>query len=163
MNKKYFYIVMSQQDLVENQAIEEIIRERNNYYINRENPLNFWILMSPSFLLKKEIFNKIKKTQFYKMRKYEIFYKENIEKFYNAVIVSTDCEYINWLKLRLGYFENINNNEFDDRFRSDGLYGEIELDESSTVSLFETSKMNIHPRILIAFYVQAFETLLSLP
>jgi hypothetical protein len=160
MDKKYYYIIMSQQDLLENQVIEEIIRERNNYYINRENPLNFWILMSPTFLLQNEIFSKIKKSHFFNLKKHEILYNE---KFYSGVILSTNSEYINWLKLRLGYFEDLEKNKFDDRFRSDGLYGEIEIENSISNLFFKTSKINIHPKILIEVYAQAFETFLNLP
>jgi|APCry1669190591_1035303.scaffolds.fasta_scaffold58412_1 hypothetical protein len=159
MNKKYFYIAMSQQDLLKNQVIEEIIRERNNYYINRENSLNFWIIMSPSFLLKNEILNKIKNTNFYRLKKDEIFYNE---KFYSGVILSTDSEYINWLKLRLGYFENFTNNEFFEKFKSDGIYGEINENEVSENLLFETKKLNIHPKILIETYAQSFEVFLNM-
>lgn len=153
---------MTQQDLLENQVIEEIIRERNNYYINRENPLNFWILMSPSFLLTNEIFNKIKKSRFYSSKNSELMYKE---KFYNAVILSTDFEYINWLKLRLGYFENIDNNLLEDRFRSDGAYGEIEINEFSisNSSLFKIPQKNIHPKIMIDVYSNVFDIYLNLP
>jgi hypothetical protein len=96
MNKKYFYIAMSQQDLLKNQVIEEIIRERNNYFINRENPLNFWIIMSPFFLETNEIFSKIKKTNFFKLKKKEILYED---KFYTGLILSTDVEYPNSLAI----------------------------------------------------------------
>lgn len=159
MNKKYFYIVMSQQDLLENQVIEEIIRERNNYYINRENSLNFWILMSPSFLLKNEIFNHIKKSNFYQLKKTDIIYNDS---FYNGVIISTDFEYINWLKLRLGYFENISTNQIDSRFKSDGLYGEIEIKNSLNSLIFEKNKISIHPKILTKVYAESFESFLNL-
>ena len=158
MNKKYFYIAMSQQDLLKNQVIEEIIRERNNYFINRENPLNFWIIMSPFFLETNEIFSKIKKTNFFKLKKKEILYED---KFYTGLILSTDVEYINWLKLRLGYFENFNNPEFNNDFRSDGLYGEIEIEEISNNLCFDTKKINIHPKILLEVYSEAFETFLN--
>jgi hypothetical protein len=160
MSKKYFYLVMTQQDLLENQVIEEIIRERNNYYINRENSLNFWILMSPSFLLTNEIFNKVKKSRFYSLKSSDLVYKE---KFYNGVILSTDSEYINWLRLRLGYFENIENNILNERFRSDGVYGEIEINDLSDNSLFETPMKNIHPKIMIDVYSNVFDIYLNLP
>ena len=158
MNKKYFYIAMSQQDLLKNQVIEEIVRERNNYFINRENPSNFWIIMSPFFLETNEILNKVKKTNFFKIKQKEILYQN---KFYTGVILSTNVEYINWLKLRLGYFENFNNPEFNSEFRSDGLYGEIEIQEISNNLLFDTKKINIHPKILLEIYSEAFETFLK--
>ena len=160
MNKDYFYIVMSQQDLLKNQVIEEIIRERNNYYINRNNSLNFWIIMSPSFLESDEIIKTIKKTNFFHSKSNEIF-KNN--KFYNAVIISTDIEYINWLKLRLGYFENLFNKEESNNysFRSDGLYGKIEGNNLSIKNIFHTKKNNIHPDILLNVYEKAFQIFLN--
>ena len=160
MSKKYFYLVMTQQDLLENQVIEEIIRERNNYYINRDSSLNFWILMSPSFFLRNEINNKIKKSRFYSLKNSELVYKE---RFYTGVILSTDSEYINWLKLRLGYFENIDNNLLNERFRSDGVYGEIEAIELCNNSLFETPQKNIHPNIMVDTYSNIFDIYLNLP
>ena len=149
---------MSQQDLLKNQVIEEIIRERNNYFINRENPLNFWIIMSPFFLETNDTFNKIKKTNFFKLKKKEILYQE---KFYTGVILSTDIEYINWLKLRLGYFENLDSMELKNDFRSDGVYGEIEIEGIGKNASFDTKKMNIHPKILLGVYSEAFETFLN--
>ena len=159
MNRKYFYIIMSQFDLLENQVIEEVIRERTNYYINRNNPLNFWVLMSPNFLLKDDLYSKIKMTNFYKFKREELIYNT---KFYNAVILSTDIEYINWLKLRLGYFENIENDIIDDKYRSDGIFGELTLSESSLHSLFETNEMNIQPKILLSLYGESYEQIINL-
>jgi len=160
MSKDYFYIVMSQQDLLKNQAIEEIIRERNNYYINRNNSLNFWIVMSPSFLESDEIINTIKKTNFFHSKYNEVL-KNN--KFYSAVIISTDIEYINWLKLRLGYFENLFNQQESNNysFRSDGLYGKIESSDTVKRDLFKTKKNNIHPDILLNVYEKAFQIFLN--
>jgi hypothetical protein len=154
MNKKYFYLAMSQQDLLENQVIEELVRERNDYYINRGNPVNFWILMSPFLLLTNEIYNKIKKTKFYSLKNSQLLHND---KFYIGVILSTNIEYINWLKLRLGYFENVDNPLLNDRFKSDGICGEIEIEEQSINSLFETSKKNIHPKIMVDIYSNIYD------
>ena len=38
-NLKCYYLIFSQKDFLENQVIEEIIRERSNYYISEnKNP-----------------------------------------------------------------------------------------------------------------------------
>ena len=46
----YYYVIMSQKSLLENQVVEEILRERANYYISKKKPLDFWITISPNFL-----------------------------------------------------------------------------------------------------------------
>jgi glycosyltransferase involved in cell wall biosynthesis len=85
--------------------------------------------MSPSFLLTNEIFNKVKKSRFYSLKSSDLVYKE---KFYNGVILSTDSEYINWLRLRLGYFENIENNILSLLGQTYKNYEHIIIDGGST-------------------------------
>ena len=36
MEIKYYYIVMSQKEMLQNQVLEEIVRERANYYISKK-------------------------------------------------------------------------------------------------------------------------------
>ena len=47
---KYHYIVMSQKALLENQVIEEILRERATYYSLTKKNNDFWLLISPKFI-----------------------------------------------------------------------------------------------------------------
>ena len=154
MSSKYYYLGMTQQDFTKNQVIEEIIRERTNYYINRKDYLNFWVLMSPVFLSNKEITKKILKTNFYKNKQTELEYNDKI---YSSVVLTTDYDYISWLKLRLGYFENIDSDEnIGSSFRSDGIYGTFENNE--ILNPFETNKNNLHPSILVNKYKRSLET-----
>lgn len=44
MGKNYYFILMSQKDFLENQVIEEILRERANYYTSKDKIKDFWIL-----------------------------------------------------------------------------------------------------------------------
>lgn len=152
MTSKYYYLVMTQQDFTKNQVIEEIIRERTNYYINRKDYLNFWVLMSPVFLYSEELTKKILKTNFYKQKQKDLEYNNKI---YTSVIISTDYDYICWLKLRLGYFENIEES-INESFRSDGIYGILEKNQN--VNPFEIIKNNLHPSILVNKYQKSLET-----
>ena len=59
-NLKCYYLIFSQKDFLENQVIEEIIRERSNYYISENKNPDFWVLNSPEFINDYEINKKIK-------------------------------------------------------------------------------------------------------
>ena len=144
---KYYYIMMSQQDFLKNLAIEEIIRERTSFYLIRKNFLNFWVIMSPLFLSKLE--TKIQKTNFYTQKKNDLNFNNQL---YSTIIISTDPEYISWLRLRIGYFENIDETSESNgnrTFKSDGIYGEFNKNECEITSPFTTLKYNIHPLLLI--------------
>ena len=41
---------MSQKDMLQNQVLEEILRERATYYISKKRTLDFWITISSDFL-----------------------------------------------------------------------------------------------------------------
>jgi hypothetical protein len=81
---KYYFVLASENFLLEEEPLEEMLRERVQSY-NKQNKLsNFWILPNPEFLnLKefKEIKKKIKTTP--------------------IAIISTNKTFITWLKLRL--------------------------------------------------------------
>ena len=144
---KYYYVIMSQQDFLNNLAIEEIIRERTAFYLTRKNFLNFWVIMSPLFITRLK--NKIEKTNFYTQKKEDLEFNNQ---FYSTMIISTDFEYISWLKLRIGYFENINDiNQLNRNksFKSDGIYGEFKENDFEDISAFTSLKYNIHPSILL--------------
>ena len=51
---------MSQKDFFENQVIEEILRERTNYYLAKNKIKDFWLLVSPDFVLSTDLIDKIK-------------------------------------------------------------------------------------------------------
>jgi predicted dithiol-disulfide oxidoreductase (DUF899 family) len=115
MNKtEYYYTVMTQKDLLQNEVLEEVLRERVTFYGIRKRLPDYWILVSPQFVYENDILEKIHKTNFFKNKKSLIYSpllpKDNSSEFY-AAIVTTDSEFMIWLKLRLGYFENINDNK----------------------------------------------------
>ena len=135
----YNYLIMSQKDLLQNQVIEEILRERANLYALRKKSNDFWIVISPTFIYSPEILSTIKKSNFYYQKKEFIstttFFKNKNFDFF-ASLISTDKEFINWFKLRIGYFEEFNNIKQNQKnFVSDGISGVL------------TSKNKISPLI----------------
>lgn len=81
---KYYFVVASQQFLVTEEPLEEVLRERIQYYCRTKKRIDFWLLPTPTFLQ-----------------------SENFEPFKNKfpldclAIVSTNKIFITWLKLRL--------------------------------------------------------------
>ena len=69
-NETYYYLIMSQQTLLNNEIIEEILRERATYYQLNKKATDFWILISPYFIYKNEILEKIRKSNYYLKEKY---------------------------------------------------------------------------------------------
>ena len=41
MSKKYYYILMSQKQMLQSEVLEEILRERANYYISKKKEFRF--------------------------------------------------------------------------------------------------------------------------
>jgi hypothetical protein len=112
---------MTQKNLLKNQVLEELLREKsNNYQINKQQR-DFWIINSPNFLEELKLTEKIKNSNFYKNN------RDNVN--YFSCLVSLDKKYIQWIELRLGYFENLKTlktQNIGSNYISDGIYGEIE-------------------------------------
>ena len=121
---------MEQSDFFENEVIEELLRERNNYFFSKNFLVDFWISLDTEKLIKNDAFNNIK---------YSLYYLNNKNKFNNknikyVLLISQNFEFINWLKLRIGYFEDIINIKKDikkNNYTSNGLYGETLLLENN--------------------------------
>jgi len=156
MTIRYYYFVMSQIDMLENQVLEEILRERANYYFSKNKNIDFWLLISPSFLKTNDLLEKIKQTNFYKQQKTKI--SSNNEKDYYSAIVSLDKEFILWLQLRLGYFETINSN-INESFVSDGFCGFFDYEEknSLTCSPLKNDVNQLNPSILLKKYKKTLQ------
>jgi hypothetical protein len=155
---KYYFIVMSQEELFKNQTIEEILRERNNYYKSKKKINDFWILVSPKFLAEPSLQKKFRETNYFEkistLREIEI----NPNTTYGCLI-SSNKEFMEWIKLRLGYFENIQVKEKDEnsttekkRFTSDGICGEIECTEPEMENIFTTRKYLVDESIVLEKY-----------
>ena len=153
MNINYHYLVMSQKDFLQNQVIEEILREKSSYYMVQNKTPDYWILISPKFLSENNLKEKIKNTRFYKNQKNKIIFKSNDSseiEFY-ASLVSSDKEFMNWIKLRLGYFEEIGefqNEKESDSYVSDGICGTY-LSTIKVENSFLLDNINfVHPDII---------------
>lgn len=82
----YHYVLASQTFLLEEEPIDEVIRERTRNYQEREKEIDFWVVKQPAFLEAPEM-NAIK----------------NQCPQPAVAIISTDPQFITWLKLRLEY------------------------------------------------------------
>lgn len=81
---KYYFILASEEFLMTEEPMEEVLRERIQYYHRTKKRIDFWLLPTPEFLQSNEYLNLISK-----------FPKNSL------AIVSTNKIFITWLKLRL--------------------------------------------------------------
>jgi hypothetical protein len=153
MTIPYYYLILSQKDIVENQVLEEILRERTSYYISKNKIKDFWTLMSPKFIQNLKLDKKILDTNFYSQKKEEISTNTN-QKFY-ASLISLDKDFINWIQLRLGYFENINqhvDSKLKSKYVSDGISGQFLLGDLKNTSPLDYNENLIHPDLILKKY-----------
>ena len=81
---KYYFILSSIQFLVEEEPLEEVLRERAQYYCRTGKNIDFWLLPKPAFLQSQE---------------FEFLQKKVSNRC--LAIISTNKIFITWLKLRL--------------------------------------------------------------
>lgn len=82
----YYFAIASQNFLMNEEPIEEILRERTNYYQSIKKDIDFWFVMNPSFVHAPSL---------------EHVQKQLREP--SAAIISLDSQFIQWLKLRIGF------------------------------------------------------------
>jgi Protein of unknown function (DUF2488) len=82
----YYYVLASQRFLTEEEPIEEVLKERTRYYHEQEKAIDFWLVNQPAFLEAPEMAEA----------------KAKCPKPATAII-STNSQFITWLKLRLEY------------------------------------------------------------
>ena len=82
----YYYVLASQRYLLEEEPTDEILKERNRYYNEQEKEIDFWLVKQPAFLEAPE------------MAKFKAECPQPA-----VAIVSTNPQFITWLKLRLEY------------------------------------------------------------
>jgi hypothetical protein len=82
----YHYVLASQTFLTEEEPIEEVLKERIRDYQEKQKEIDFWLIKQPAFLEAPEM-AEIKATCPQPA----------------AAIVSTNKQFITWLKLRLEY------------------------------------------------------------
>jgi hypothetical protein len=82
----YYYVLASQNFLINEEPIEEVLKERTRHYHEQEKEIDFWLVKQPAFLEAPEMAEiKAKCPQ------------------PAAAIISTNQQFITWLKLRLEY------------------------------------------------------------
>ena len=82
----YYYVVASQQFMLEEEPTEEVLKERQRHYQDNEREIDFWLIKQPAFLEAPEMAEiKARCPQ------------------PAAAIVSTNSQFVQWLKLRLEY------------------------------------------------------------
>src|SRR4051812_36675047 len=81
---KYYFVLASQEFLIAKEPLEEVLRERIQYYCKIKKRIDFWLLPSPAFL-QAETFKSLKNK-----------FPQNC-----VAILSTNKIFITWLKLRL--------------------------------------------------------------
>jgi hypothetical protein len=146
-NVTCYYLLFSQKDFLQNQVIEELIRERSNYYIAENKSNDYWILNSPEFINNSELKEKIKLSSFYKAKQNEIV--KNNEEYFSSIL-TFNKEFFVWMQLRLGDFEDINlinDNKLKD-FRVDGIKGEFILD-TFNFNILKSKSNKIHPDLMV--------------
>jgi hypothetical protein len=82
----YYYVLASQQFLISEEPMDEVLKERTRYYHEQEKEIDFWLVKQPAFLEAPEL------TEI----------KAKCPK-PAAAIISTNSQFITWLKLRLEY------------------------------------------------------------
>jgi hypothetical protein len=82
----YYYVLASQKFLIEDEPLEEVLKERTRDYQSKEKEIDFWLVKQPAFLEAPEMAElKAKCPQ------------------PAAAIISKNPQFITWLKLRLEY------------------------------------------------------------
>lgn len=82
----YYYVLASQKFLTEEEPLDEVLRERTRHYHEQEREIDFWLIKQPAFLEAPNL--AAVKSQCPQPA---------------AAIVSTNEQFITWLKLRLEY------------------------------------------------------------
>ena len=72
-----------------------------------------------------------------------------------ASLISLDKEFINWIQLRLGYFENLDktvDSKFQREYVSDGIAGEFLLSDLKNTSPLDYNANLINPDLILKRY-----------
>ena len=86
MMQTYYYVLASQHFLLEEEPLEEVLKERTRNYKDNNKEIDFWLVKQPAFLEAAE----------FATVKAECPQPA-------AALVSTNPQFITWLKLRLEY------------------------------------------------------------
>nr|SCW22899.1 Hypothetical protein ycf54 [Nemalion sp. H.1444] len=82
----YYFAIASQDFLLNEEPLEEVLRERINHYNNIQKVIDFWLVIDPDFINNTEMAD----------------VKKQLKK-PSAAILSHNKTFIEWLKLRFGF------------------------------------------------------------
>nr|QCI04575.1 hypothetical protein [Apoglossum ruscifolium] len=82
----YYFAFASQNFLLNEEPLEEILRERTEYYKSINKNIDFWLILNPDFI---------------DFSEFNIDYLQSKNSY--AAIVSLDKHFIQWLKLRMTF------------------------------------------------------------
>nr|QCI06432.1 hypothetical protein [Dictyurus purpurascens] len=82
----YYFALASKNFFLNEEPVEEILRERTQYYQSKNKNIDFWFVVNPSFINLSEI---------------NMSYVHDDASY--AAIISLDKQFIQWLKLRVGF------------------------------------------------------------
>jgi hypothetical protein len=82
----YYFAIASQDFLLKEEPVEEILRERIEHYKSIDKAIDFWLIKNPAFLYKADMVK---------------IHKQLLKP--SAAIISNNSTFIDWLKLRLGF------------------------------------------------------------
>lgn len=122
-NKKYHFLIFPQETLLRGPGIEEILRERSISYFLKRKKLDFWVLISPKFLI--DYYRQELKVL--DVRKPFFFSSTS----YYTVIISPNKYFIDCVKGRMGYFRALPktydeiNEIITKKYNICGFYGKI--------------------------------------
>ncbi len=101
--KELYLLIIDKKTGLYKEALEENLREKNNYYLLENKLINFWISNSSTLLNNNFIRKLIFSTNFFDKVKTKLdnnYFNSNF-----TIIYSLDKKFIEWLALRLGYCE----------------------------------------------------------
>nr|YP_009313623.1 Hypothetical protein ycf54 [Helminthocladia australis]SCW21877.1 Hypothetical protein ycf54 [Helminthocladia australis] len=82
----YYFAIASQDFLLHEEPLEEVLRERTNHYKSIQKIIDFWIVTNPTFIHAPEMVN----------------VKKQLAK-PSVAILSYNRQFIEWIKLRFGF------------------------------------------------------------
>jgi hypothetical protein len=135
---------MDQMQMFLNEPIEEVLREKTNYYYENKKEIDFWILVNPKFL-DPEL-----------LRKRMIQYLMTEDPSF-AVLISQDKKFIDWMKLRMGHFVDLyeeDETKIDHAREIHGFYGVFDWDENKNKESVLSFDKNF---LSIPWYTKFFE------
>lgn len=86
MTKTYYFLLASERFLTEEEPLAEVLEERTRHYLAQNKPIDFWLVCRPQFLEASALANLRRQCPHPA-----------------AAIISTDPQFIIWLKHRLQY------------------------------------------------------------